>query len=163
AYYAAKGGNFPLARYYVKKVASLFRLCAIARPKYAAQLEAYRAHTLEPLEKAIAARDFGAFETAYTAGIAEANRLHVATGQREILGTGGADRTASKPCGACGATGKIKCTPDNCGGTGFNAYKLEEVIWKVWPDSFRKAVDRELGKKNYMKLMAERAYGGEVS
>jgi hypothetical protein len=85
AFYAAKGGNFPLARYYVKKVASLFRLCAIARPKYAAQLEAYRGHTLEPLEKAVAARDFAAFDKAYMAGIAEANRYHVATGHPEIV------------------------------------------------------------------------------
>src|SRR3954451_9846056 len=48
AFYAAKGGNWGLARYYVKKVGSLFKLCAVARPKHGANLDAYKAHTLEP-------------------------------------------------------------------------------------------------------------------
>lgn len=85
AYYAAKGGNWGLARYYVKKTGSLLKLCAIARPKHQARLEAYAAHTLEPLQQAIAAKDFAAFELTYVAGIAEANRYHVETGHPEIV------------------------------------------------------------------------------
>ena len=85
AFYAAKGGNWGLARYYVKKVGSLFRLCSIARPKYAEKLDAFKAHTLDPLEKAVGAQDFAAFEKAYMAGIDEANRYHAATGHPEII------------------------------------------------------------------------------
>lgn len=85
AYYAAQGGNWRLARYYVRKVGSLFKLCAISRPKYAKQLDAYKAHTLDPLEKQISERDFGAFEKTYMAGIVEANRYHVETGHPEIV------------------------------------------------------------------------------
>ncbi len=85
AYYATKGGNWALAKYYVKKIGGLFRLAAISRPRYKKHLEAFQAHTLDPLEKAIAAKDLGSFESAYAAGIAEANRYHVETGHPEIV------------------------------------------------------------------------------
>ena len=85
AFYAAKGGNWGLARYYVKKVGTLFRLCAIARPKHKANLDAYQAHTLDPLLKTIEAKDLAGFERTYQAGIDEANRYHVVTGHPEIV------------------------------------------------------------------------------
>ena len=85
AFYAAKGGNWGLARYYVKKVGSLFKLCAIARPKHTANLEAYTAHTLDPLVRACDAQDWAAFETTYHAGVAEANRYHALTAHPEIV------------------------------------------------------------------------------
>jgi hypothetical protein len=85
AWYAAKGGNWRLAGYYVKKCRTLFGLCAIARPKHTANLEAYTAHTLEPLLAAANAKDLAAFERLYLAGIEEANRYHVVTGHPEIV------------------------------------------------------------------------------
>lgn len=85
AYYAARGGNFELARYYVKKVASLMKLCATTRPKYAKYTDAYDAGTLKPLLEAIEARDFAAFEARYRMGIEVANRMHAETGHPEII------------------------------------------------------------------------------
>lgn len=85
AYYAARGGNWKLARYYVKKTVRLMKLCAVARPKYQASLEAYTAHTLDPLVKACDANDFGQFDKLYQAGVAEANRYHGLTGHPEIV------------------------------------------------------------------------------
>jgi hypothetical protein len=85
AYYAAKGGNFALARYYVKKVASLLRLCATTRPKYAKLLGAFETGSLGPVLAAVEARDFAAFEAAYHRGVAVANRMHVETGHPEIV------------------------------------------------------------------------------
>lgn len=85
AFYAAKGGNWGLARYYVRKVGSLFKLCATTRPKYAKQLDAFKAAILDPLEAHVAARDLGAFEATFMKGVDEANRAHVATGHPEIV------------------------------------------------------------------------------
>ncbi len=85
AYYAARGGNWRLAAYYVRKIGNLFKLCAITRPKYARQLDAYKMFTLDPLEATIAAKDFTSFDRVYKAGIAEANRYHVETGYGQIV------------------------------------------------------------------------------
>lgn len=85
AYYAAKGGNWRLAGYCVRKVASLFKLGATTRPKFAARLDGYKAKVLEPLQKHVAAQDFAAFEATYREGIEEANRQHVETGRPEIV------------------------------------------------------------------------------
>jgi hypothetical protein len=87
AYYAAKGGNFALARYCVKKVGSLMKLCAKTRPKYAKMLEAYDAGSLAPLLRAAEERDFAAFDAAYQRGIEVANRMHVETNHPEIVWT----------------------------------------------------------------------------
>ena len=59
AYYAAKGGNFGLARYYVKKTISLMKLCATTRPKYEKMLAAYETGSLGPLMAAGGAEDWG--------------------------------------------------------------------------------------------------------
>lgn len=85
AYYAAKGGNFPLARYYVKKVSSLLALCAKTRPKYGKMIAEYEAQIMAPLMRTVEARDFAAFEAAYQRGIEVANRMHVETSHPEIV------------------------------------------------------------------------------
>src|SRR5687768_10841907 len=74
AHHAAKGGNWGLARYYVKKTASLFKLCAVARPKHKERLERYAKAILEPLDAEVAKKDFAAFDAKYQEGIELANR-----------------------------------------------------------------------------------------
>ena len=85
AYHAAKGGNWKLAGYYVKKTVSLFRLCAIARPKHKERLERYRAQILDPLQKHVEGRDLAAFQRIFDEGVTLANRDHVETGHPEIV------------------------------------------------------------------------------
>lgn len=85
AFYAAKGGNFRLARYCVRKTASLFRVAAVTRPKYAKMLDQFKADILDGLERAADAKDFAAFDATYQRGIAETNRYHVLTGHPEIV------------------------------------------------------------------------------
>ena len=85
AFYAAKGGNFSLARYYVKKTSSLLKLCAVTRPKYAKMIERYETDALAPCMAAVEAKDFAAFEKAYHHATAIANQMHVDTKHPEIV------------------------------------------------------------------------------
>lgn len=85
AFHAAKGGNWGLARYYVKKTASLFKLCVVARPKHKERIERYAKAILEPLEAEVGKKDLAAFERKYQEGIDLANHDHVETGHPEIV------------------------------------------------------------------------------
>ncbi|MGH7297164.1 MAG: hypothetical protein ACRELB_19655 [Polyangiaceae bacterium] len=85
AYYAAKGGNFPLARYYVKKVSTLLALCVVTRPKYKKWMDRFEKEALAPCMAAVAARDFTAFERAFGEATDLANVMHVETGHAEIV------------------------------------------------------------------------------
>ena len=78
--YAARGGNWPLAAFYARRVRSLQRRLAIIRPKHAERLAAFEAEQLAPLFRAIEAQDRTAFDAAYGAATDDANRQHVATG-----------------------------------------------------------------------------------
>lgn len=83
-YYAAQGGNWPLAAYQLRQLRHLFRIGATTRPKMAKHLEAYAQGTFDRLEAAIEAADWPAFERAFQAGIESANRFHEVTGHPEI-------------------------------------------------------------------------------
>ena len=74
--YAARGGNWPLAAFYARRVRSLQRRLGIIRPKYAARLATYEAAMLGPAFAAIERQDRAAFAAATD----EANRQHVETG-----------------------------------------------------------------------------------
>ena len=78
--YAARGGNWPLAAFYARRVRALQRRLAIVRPKYAERLSAYESAMLGPVFAAIEARDRAAFERAFTAATDAANTQHVETG-----------------------------------------------------------------------------------
>ena len=65
AYYAARGGNWALARYQLRHLAMLLRRGAVTRPKHAANLLKYERDSLGPLMDAIQARDFAAFASSY--------------------------------------------------------------------------------------------------
>lgn len=78
--YAARGGNWPLAAYFARRVRSLQRRLAIIRPKHAVRLAAFETELLVPLFAAIEKHDGSAFEQAFAAGTESANRSHVETG-----------------------------------------------------------------------------------
>lgn len=78
--YAARGGNWPLAAFYARRVRSLQRRLGVIRPKYKERLDRFETDQLAPLFKAIEALDQQAFERAFTAATDDANLQHVETG-----------------------------------------------------------------------------------
>ncbi|HET7009344.1 MAG TPA: hypothetical protein VFI11_01090 [Anaerolineales bacterium] len=83
-YYAAKGGNWPLAGHQLRQMRHLFRMGSTTRPKMAKHLDAFQQGTLDGLEAAIQARDWPEFDRQFQAGIQSANRFHVTTNHPEI-------------------------------------------------------------------------------
>ena len=75
-YYAAKAGNWPLAKFQLKEVRGLMELAAFTRPKYEDNLNQFLAEKWKPLEDALAREDFGAFETLFHEAIESANAYH---------------------------------------------------------------------------------------
>ena len=85
--YAARGGNWPLAAFYARRVRSLQRRLAVIRPKYAERLATYESAMLAPVFAAIERQDRGAFDRAFAAATDDANRQHVETGYGYIRWT----------------------------------------------------------------------------
>ena len=75
-YHAAKGENWGLAAYQLRSLRKTLKLGAQTRPGFAADLAEYDRSSLEPLARAVMARRWQAFEDAYGAATAEANRYH---------------------------------------------------------------------------------------
>ncbi len=75
-YYAAKGGNWELARYMARESEKLLTLMAKVRPKYAADLDVFLRTNLGPLSAAIEARDWVAFEAAYRESVDASDVYH---------------------------------------------------------------------------------------
>ena len=78
--YAARGGNWPLAAFYARRVRSLQRRLGVIRPKYAERLTAFDAAMLGPVFAAIETQDRPAFDRAFAAATDDANRQHLETG-----------------------------------------------------------------------------------
>ncbi|MGH2499235.1 MAG: hypothetical protein ACRDF0_03970 [Candidatus Limnocylindria bacterium] len=83
-WYAAHGGNWPLAAYFARRVRGLQRDLAVIRPKYRADLETFERGELAAVLSAIAAEDLAAFEAAYARATEAANRYHVKTGKAYV-------------------------------------------------------------------------------
>ena len=82
--YAARGGNWPLAAYFARRVRGLQRSLAVLRPKHRERLEEFEGGVLtEPLA-AIAAQDGVAFERVFASATDLANQMHVQTGYAYI-------------------------------------------------------------------------------
>jgi hypothetical protein len=79
-YHAAKGGNWGLAGYQLKEAREIQEVGETTRPGRAAALKAFEKAYLEPLEKAIEAKDFEKFNTAFKAGIEGCNGCHASQG-----------------------------------------------------------------------------------
>jgi len=79
-YYAAKGGNWDLARHELSETRKTLRMATVMRPKYKESLEAYDGEHMSAIQDAIKSKDFGTFEGAYRTAIDSANALHVELG-----------------------------------------------------------------------------------
>jgi hypothetical protein len=75
--YAARGGNWQLAAYFVRRVRGLQRKLALVRPKYSGDLAAFEEQHIAPALAACDAGDQGAFDRAFNAATDKANELHV--------------------------------------------------------------------------------------
>ena len=75
-YYAAKGGNWALAKHQLSQVISLHKAGATLRPKYAHDLTSFIQTHLNPIGDAIAAKDWKKFQETYQKGIDGSNQLH---------------------------------------------------------------------------------------
>ncbi len=75
-YYAAKAGNWELARYMERESEKLLAILAKVRPKYAEDLDAFVGREMRSVARAIEARDWASFEAAYREGIASSDGYH---------------------------------------------------------------------------------------
>jgi hypothetical protein len=75
-YYAAKAGNWPLAKFQWKETIGLFELGGFMRPKHEDAINQYLAENWSTLEKPIADQDFAAFEKAFNECVDMANAYH---------------------------------------------------------------------------------------
>jgi hypothetical protein len=75
--YAARGGNWQLAAYFVRRVRGLQRKLAVVRPKYSDDLAAFEEQHIRPALAACDAKDEVAFDRAFAAATDKANELHV--------------------------------------------------------------------------------------
>ena len=75
--YAARGGNWQLAAYFVRRVRSLQRKLAAVRPKYAGDLAAFEEQYIASALAACETEDRPAFDGAFAAATDKANELHV--------------------------------------------------------------------------------------
>lgn len=80
AYYAAKGGNWELADYMVKEMREIQEVGETTRPGRASSLKAFEQAYLDPLDKAIKAKDLKAFTTAFNRGVEGCNGCHASSG-----------------------------------------------------------------------------------
>lgn len=83
--HAARGGNWKLARYQLRKVRKLLALGGRTRPKWTDTIDAYDTAFLAPVFDAIKARGLDRFETTVAAAVDEANRIHGEIGYGYIL------------------------------------------------------------------------------
>lgn len=79
-YYAAQGGNWGLADYYMRRVTKLDNQLKLLRPKHKERLERFQAEVVPEVTESIAAEDLPRFERAYAAATDMANRLHDESG-----------------------------------------------------------------------------------
>jgi hypothetical protein len=79
-YFAAKGGNWALAFYMSKYMNASMNPAKLTKPAEYPMWEAFYKDTFAPVNKAIYARDFKAFEKEYMAVIKNCNECHAAMG-----------------------------------------------------------------------------------
>jgi len=75
-YYAAKAGNWPLAKFQYKEIKGLMELGAFTRPKHEEALNQFLAENWKPLEAAIEKQDLAAFEAAFHKAVEAGNAYH---------------------------------------------------------------------------------------
>ena len=75
-FYAAKAGNWPMAKFQWKEIKGLFELGAFTRPKHEDALNQYMEENWKTLEAPIEKKDFSAFEAAFHKCVEAANAYH---------------------------------------------------------------------------------------
>jgi hypothetical protein len=75
-YYAAKAGNWPMAKFQWKETRGLFELGAFMRPKHEEAINKYLEEDWSRLEAPIKSEDFAAFEQAFEHCVDMANAYH---------------------------------------------------------------------------------------
>jgi hypothetical protein len=78
--YAARGGNWGLAEYHLKRVAKLENTLKVLRPKHRERLDRFQDQALPAVIAAIEARNLERLEVAYAAATDMANDLHGESG-----------------------------------------------------------------------------------
>lgn len=75
-FYAAKAGNWPLAKFQYKEIKGLMELGAFTRPKHEEALNQFLAENWKPIEAAIEKQDLAAFEDAFHKAVDAGNAYH---------------------------------------------------------------------------------------
>jgi hypothetical protein len=78
--YAARGGNWELADYYLRRVVKLENTLVTLRPKHTERMKRFQQAAVPPVVAALEARDLSALEAAYAAATEMANELHGESG-----------------------------------------------------------------------------------
>jgi hypothetical protein len=78
--YAARGGNWDLADYYLRRVVKLENTLVTLRPKHTDRMARFQQQAVPPVREAMEARDLAALEAAYSAATEMANELHGESG-----------------------------------------------------------------------------------
>ena len=84
-YYAAKAGNWEMARHEFGEMRKALQIAGLTRPKYKEPLEGFTAEKLKPIENAVRAKDWPAFETAFHEAAGAANEMHGELGYQYIV------------------------------------------------------------------------------
>jgi hypothetical protein len=79
-YFAAKGGNWGLAFYMSKYMNNALNPAKLTKPDEYPLWDSFYKEKFAPVNKAIMAKDFAAFDKEYTAVIKECNSCHTAMG-----------------------------------------------------------------------------------
>ena len=79
-YFAAKGGNWALAAYMSKYMNNSMNPASVTKPSEYKVWKSFYDDSFAPVNKAIQAKDFKAFDTAYTAIIKDCNSCHEGMG-----------------------------------------------------------------------------------
>ncbi|WP_425804962.1 hypothetical protein ACHOLT_00505 [Desulfitobacterium sp. Sab5] len=83
-YFAAKGGNWALASYMSKYMDKAMTPAKITKPAEYPAWTSFYTGTFDPVNKAIAAKDFAAFDKAYTSAIESCNGCHSSMGYKFV-------------------------------------------------------------------------------
>jgi hypothetical protein len=78
--YAARGGNWGLAAYYLRRIGKLENALKVLRPKHRERLDRFQRDAMPDVARAIDCQDLEGLERAYAAATEFANRMHEESG-----------------------------------------------------------------------------------
>jgi hypothetical protein len=84
-YYAAKAGAWQMARHQYSEMKKALQMAGMTRPKYAEPLAGFTAEKLKPVEDAIRANDWSAFDEKFREAADAANEMHGEFGYEYII------------------------------------------------------------------------------